>query len=296
MTLKTYKIKSPAKINIGLYVKNKRPDGYHNIETIFYPITLNDEVKIIIRRINGGENIITVKTNSRFDIEGKKNICYRAAEMFLKKFKIQGKYRIDIIIRKRIPIGAGLGGGSSNAAAVLKILSKHFRLKNDGKLSKLASGLGSDVPFFLLGKPAFAGSRGEKLTLLPKFKINYDILLVNPDIQISTKWAYEKLDFKNQFDTGDAKSKNKDRRLIRKSGSANVYVLQNDFEKVVFEKYPEIRKLKEKLYEMGAAFSLMSGSGSTIYGFYEMNSARPAKYLRSRGYRVFLSKCNPHIK
>lgn len=264
MKAKTYTVKSPAKINMGLYVLNKRSDGYHNIETIFYPIKAHDKVTIMIRPSR--ENKITVKTNPKLGIDGEKNICYRAVKKFFDEFKIKDKYRIEINIWKKIPIGAGLGGGSSNAAAVLKVMAKHFGVKNKSKLNKLALMLGSDVPFFMLGKPAYATSRGEKLIPLPKFKINYKILIVNPGIHVSTKWAYGRLNSKKQI-VNSKRGKKLNKIETFNLNDADKY--KNDFEEVVFKKYPAIRKIKERMYKEGAAFSLMSGSGSSVFGLFK---------------------------
>jgi 4-diphosphocytidyl-2-C-methyl-D-erythritol kinase len=270
MKAKTYTVKSPAKINIGLYVLNKRSDGYHNIETIFYPIKAHDELRVKIQPSR--KNEILVKTTPKLGIDDKNNICYRAVRLFFDEFKIKDKYMVEINIRKRIPIGAGLGGGSSNAAAVLKVLAKHFGVKNKTKLNKLALNLGSDVPFFMLGKPAYATSRGEKLTPLPKFKINYKILIVNPGIHVSTKDAYDSLD--------KAKNGGKKHVLSGAEGAKKLSKIKtfsindadkfkNDFEEVGFKKYPAIKKIKDRMYKEGAAFSLMSGSGSSVFGLFK---------------------------
>ena len=175
-----FNIKSPAKINIGLRVLSKSADGYHKIETIFYPVKIYDDIRLQVNKLSGLKvNNITVKSTGK-NLNNDKNICYKAVELFLKEFKIKDKYKIDINIRKNIPIGAGLGGGSSDAASILKILSRYFGIENDAKLKKIALELGSDVSFFFLAKAAYATSRGEKLTTLPEFKIRYKILIILP--------------------------------------------------------------------------------------------------------------------
>jgi 4-diphosphocytidyl-2-C-methyl-D-erythritol kinase len=284
MSVKTYSIKSPAKINIGLYVKNKRKDGYHNIETIFYPVKLYDELKVKIEQTDSPVHYISVKTNGKPEIEGRGNICYRAVTRFFDEIKVKGKYNINIGIKKKIPIGAGLGGGSSDAASVLKVLGKHFRTAGY-KLNRVASSLGSDIPFFLLGKPAYATSRGERLTLLPQFKIKYSILLVNPGIQISTKWAYRIIDEKRERSNGV----NNGLINITKFTALNSNKFRNDFEEAVFEEYPEIAIIKNKMYSLGAVFSSMSGSGSTVYGFFEKGINSAAKYFKRKKYWVNLT-------
>lgn len=278
-------IKTGAKINVGLRVLSKRKDGYHNIETIFYPARIYDEIIIDIRKGTG--NIIKVESDSDRIPKGKDNICYRAAELFLKKFKING-LSIAVNIRKRIPVGAGLGGGSSDGAAVLMIMARHFERKG---IKNLAQELGSDVAYFVnyqLGirnyelAAAYATGRGEKLSPLPKFRIPYPILIVYPGISVSTKWAYSKVErLKGR------KVKRLDR--IKRFSHGNFHLFQDDFEEVVFKKYPEIKKIKEKIYQEGALFSSMSGSGSAVYGvFRKLKELRTCeKYFREIGYEVF---------
>jgi len=261
--MKIYKVKSPAKINIGLRVLSKRKDGYHNIETIFYPIKLYDNVSVSITPSKISKlSVKTLIKNKKLKLDDKNNICYKTVILFLECFRIKSNYNIKIIIRKNIPVGAGLGGGSSNAASVLKVLAKHFKKsKYKSTLQKLALELGSDVPFFLNGKPAYASGRGEKLVPLPKFKVNYRIQIIYPGIHISTAWAYNQLKVKNY--------KFKIFNKIIKFNPADKRLQINDFEKVVFKKYPLIGKLNQKMYENGAVFACMSGSGSAIYGFFK---------------------------
>ncbi len=291
----TYARKTPAKINIGLRVLSKRKDGYHNLETIFYPVKIYDEVKVIIEKLPDSikNNIIKVNTQPQSNISGNKNICYKVVELFMNEFGIEEKYSITINIRKKIPIGAGLGGGSSDAVCVLMILLKYFKIKwkpNETLPSSLygvkawhfAQDIGSDVPFFLLGKPAYAEKKGEKLTPLPKFRVKGKILLVNPGIHISTPWAFKELGIKGK--------KKKLLNKIHKFDLNDQRIMINDFERVVFKKYPQIEKIKYDMYSMGANFSLMSGSGSTVYGIF--NNARiktAGKYFRAKKYKVFVS-------
>ncbi len=298
-----YRAESPAKINIGLRVLSKRNDGFHNLETIFYPIKIYDKITVKIRKVSvsNGENSINVKTDSKENISGKNNICYKTAERFIETFGIDGSYRIDISIKKNIPTGAGLGGGSSDAASVIKILLKQFRndkglisflnlprrkkmlkqVQHD-KLLGFAMEIGSDVPFFLQAKPAYALGRGEKLTPLPGFKLPGKILLVNPGIHISTPWAFKSLGIK--------RSKKRLMRSINKFMVDSPELMINDFERVVFRKYPEIEKIKYDMYSLGASYSLMSGSGSTVYGMFNGKDIKAAeKYFKLKKYRVFES-------
>lgn len=298
-----YKAKAPAKINAGLRILSKRKDGFHNLETIFIPIKINDSITVKIKRISetSNGNRISVKTDSKEDISGKNNICYRTAERFLETFGIRGSHKIDISIKKNIPTGAGLGGGSSDAASVIKILLKHFRndkglisflnsprrkkiLKQDqhNKLLGFAMDIGSDVPFFLQAKPAYALGRGEKLTPLPRFKLPGKILLVNPGIHISTPWAFKSLGIK--------RSKKKLMGSVKKFRADKPELMINDFERVVFKKYPEIEKIKYDMYSFCASYSLMSGSGSTVYGIFRSKDIKAAeKYFKLKKYKVFVS-------
>lgn len=272
---KSYTIKSPAKINIGLRILSKRKDGYHNLETIFYPVKITDKINIAIDA-RKGNNGITVNTvfrdkNIKQNLNNEKNICFKAVKIFLEKFKIKGvNVKIDIL--KNIPTGAGLGGGSSNAAGVLLVLAKHFlgitgsSAANLPAIKKLALSLGSDVPFFLLNKPAYATGRGEKLVPLPKFKIKYKLLYVLPGIHVPTPWAFRRLNIKKP------KSKNLDK--IKSFRLSELHNFVNDFEEPVFKKYPEIRNIKQKMLNNGAVFASMSGSGSAVYGLFKKHPNR----------------------
>lgn len=277
---KIYTIKSPAKVNIGLRVLSKRPDRFHNIETIFYPVKIFDKITLKISKLtNSKANAISIKTDSA-SLQDKKNICYKAITLFFDEFKIKDKYKIEIKIKKNIPIGAGLGGGSSNAASVLKILIKHFGNDNLEKLKKISLKLGSDVPFFLHGKASYASSRGEKLTPLPKFKIPYKILIVNSGIHVSTKWAYKELKVK--------KTKSKILNKVKTFNPSDMRLMLNDFERAVFRKFPKIEKIKYEMFRHRAVYALMSGSGSTVYGFFTAKNIKASKkYFSGPGYKTF---------
>lgn len=172
MNKRVFTLKTPAKINIGLRILYKRKDDYHNLETIFFPIKIFDVVRVEISKLKTDNHLISVHTTPRSLVNDKSNICLKAAKFFLSHFKINEGYRIRIVIKKNIPVGAGLGGGSSDAAAVLKILFGYF--KNTHKsvdlksLQKLALKFGSDIPFFLNPVTSYGYFRGEKLTRLKK--------------------------------------------------------------------------------------------------------------------------------
>ncbi|OGU76335.1 MAG: 4-(cytidine 5'-diphospho)-2-C-methyl-D-erythritol kinase [Ignavibacteria bacterium RBG_16_34_14] len=250
------KVKAPAKINLGLHVVSKRDDGYHNIETIFYPIKLYD--------------ILTFKKTSsfRFSSDSKElskssdNLIIKAKDLLEEETKL--KLKVHIHLEKNIPIGGGLGGGSSDATITLISLNKFFSLKTSKeRLKELAFHLGSDAPFFLNPKTSYASSRGEKLER-KKLIINYPLLIINPGIHISTKWAYSIITPKTPtFNLKDLEQKN----LNAPHNLSDI--LRNDFEEIVFKKYPAIKKLKEELNNSSALFVLMSGSGSTMFAVFE---------------------------
>ncbi len=258
-------IKAPAKINVGLRILSKRDDGYHNLETIFYPVKLYDDLIIQIHKSDAGTNSIIIRTEKNNVHLNKNNTCFKAVQSFFNTFRIKENYKIDIKLRKNIPIGGGLGGGSSDAGAVIRYLVKHFNInitEEKEKLIHCALEVGSDVPFFLIQKPCYATGKGENLHLLNSFVLNYDILLVNPNQHVSTKLAYDSLGISNGY------SQEQVLNQVTYFNPENKDLFVNDFEKVVFPKYPILEKVKDDLYKMGAVFSSMSGSGAVIYGFF----------------------------
>lgn len=275
-------IESPAKINIGLKVIEKRPDGYHNLETIFYPLILSDRLYF------EKSNSLEFSSDSKILNYAKDNLVLKAINVIEKLRGIETKVRVKI--EKRIPIGGGLGGGSSNAAATLKAINKIFDLSlSNEELKSLALALGSDVPFFLNPLPSFAESRGEKLIPI-NIDICYPILIVNPGINISTKWAFDRI----------IPSRTKESLWVL-SGLKKVefdlfrIVVSNDFEPIIFKEYPELDMIKIKLYELGANFALMSGTGSTVYGiFSNLQKAYWANEFFAQKYFTYLN--NPFDK
>lgn len=259
-------IKTPAKINVGLRILNKRDDGYHNLETIFYPIRLFDELNIIIEKSNAGTNSVIIKTEKHTAPLNKNNTCFKAVQSFFKAFRIRDNYRMEIVLRKNIPIGGGLGGGSSDAGAVIRYLVRYFKVnitEEREKLIQCALEVGSDVPFFLVQKPCYASGKGENLHLLNNFILNYDILLVNPNQYVSTKMAYESLGISDSFSVKPVLNE------VTAFNPEEPELFINDFEKVIFVKYPILKSVKESLYAKDAVFSSMSGSGAVIYGLFK---------------------------
>jgi len=243
-----------CKINIGLYVTAKRPDSYHNIETIFYPVPLHDALEVI-------ESDKNEFTQSGITIPGNReaNLCLRAYDILQRKFKLPP---VKIHLHKVIPTRAGLGGGSSNAAFMIKLLNDVFSLNmNIPQMQEIAANLGSDCSFFIENTPVFATSRGDVFENIEFDLSNYYIVLAKPDLHISTPEAFSLVTPKcAPF-------------LLKEINVTEISewkdFVNNDFEKVAFHKFPEIKAIKEKMYELGAVYASMSGSGSAVYGIFE---------------------------
>jgi 4-diphosphocytidyl-2-C-methyl-D-erythritol kinase len=253
--MKELTIKSPAKINIGLNILSKREDGYHNLETIFYPINLFDE--LLIRE----DDKFDLVTNSpQLNIENNNTIM--AARKIISE--LTGiEIKASVTLNKKIPIGAGMGGGSSDGAAALILFNRFYNLKLSNEvLSSLALKIGSDAPFFIEPKPKFGSLRGEILEPIGLI-IDKPILIVNPGIHISTSWAFSKI--KPQIP-----GTHLNRILFGKQGDLSIFkdIIVNDFEPSVFHFHPEIKQIKQRMYDVGAEFSLMTGSGSTVFGIF----------------------------
>ena len=243
-----------AKINIGLNITEKRPDGFHNIESIFYTINLTD-----ILEINPSENLIY--KNTGLIIENGDlhlNLCFKAFQLLQKDFAIPP---VQIHLHKIIPSGAGLGGGSSDASFMLKLLNQVFELKlNASQLENYAEQIGSDCPFFISNQPAYVTEKGNNIKPLSLNLRGYFIVLVHPGIHVNTGQAYSKIK--------PAKPENSLKELISQPVENWKNLIKNDFEPVIFKEFDEIRKIKEKLYDSGAIYASMSGSGSSVYGIF----------------------------
>jgi len=254
---------SYAKINLGLRVIGRREDGYHDIQTVFQQISLHDTVRLRVRESPGTRIDITA------DVPGlptdHRNLAYRAAERILAR--CPRPVHVEIALQKRIPMGAGLGGGSSNAAVVLLGLAHLMPISlSPEELQDLAVGLGADVPFFIVGGTALAEGIGERLQAIAPVLTNQWIVVVAPPIHIATKWAYANL----KIPLTTVKKKINLHRFFL-SGDEQVHwrlELINDFERVVFRAFPQLREIKEMLYEKGAVYASLTGSGSAVYGIY----------------------------
>lgn len=278
-------VRAYAKINLGLHVLGKRSDGYHNIETVFRLIDLYDELEIV-----GNDQGTHFSSNKPELSDDNTNLCLRAAQLLR---DLTGCHMgVEMRLTKRIPIGAGLGGGSSDAAATLKGLTKLWSLDiSPEELQTISESLGSDVPFFFTGQTAHASGRGEILEsfVLP---FPYSILVATPPIHVSTAWAYSSLrvaENQNRPNLKDLLSGSfRDPGLLRRE-------LTNDFEETVFQKYHEIQKLKETILYGGAELALMSGSGSSVFGLF--SSADKARALASDLSADYIaSVTEPHFK
>ena len=260
-----------CKINLGLIITGKRDDGYHDIETVFYPVRLNDVLEII-HSTGTDQPPATVFTHSGTEIAGeeKDNLCIKAWHLLKKDFPQLPAVKIHL--HKVIPMGAGLGGGSADAAFMLIALNEKYALglSNDQLLS-YALQLGSDCPFFIINTPCIALGRGEILQSIHVDLSGYQLIMVNPGIHVHTQWAFSRVNIVAGELTKAAKHK-----LLQPVISQPIANwkdrLTNDFEKPVFEKYPEVKAIKETLYKNGALFASMSGSGSTVYGIFDSNT------------------------
>ncbi len=250
-----------AKINIGLKVIRKRPDGFHDIETLMYPIGLSDVLEIVPAKDGVFEFF---STGLSIDGNPEDNLCVRACRLISQKYALP---EVKIHLHKVIPSGAGLGGGSSDAAFVLKLIRRIFSIKMcNNELEEMAATLGSDCSFFINGKPALSMGKGEILTRVPFNLSGYYLLLVKPPANVSTAWAYG-----NVIPSGESLP---DMNHSSTNIESYTSLLTNDFEKIVMKSFPEVRRIKEKLVKMGAIYAAMSGSGSAVYGLFR-NAPNP---------------------
>ncbi|MBT5114512.1 MAG: 4-(cytidine 5'-diphospho)-2-C-methyl-D-erythritol kinase [Candidatus Marinimicrobia bacterium] len=273
-------LKSKAKVNIGLQIRDRRPDGYHTIHTLFQELDFHDIITLEKRESGCGfsSNVDWLKNDDS-------NLCVKAWRKMVDVFGIGG---ISIQLEKRIPAGGGLGGGSSNAATVLKGLRQLYELDlSDDELESLSVDLGADVPFFIRGGLQSGDGIGEVLKPL-KPRIDGCFLCVVPDLYIDTKWAYGQV--KNILD--------KPKDLVNFAGfiqKVNIpfELFENDFEAIVVPAYPEIGHIKNSLRAHGARFASLSGSGSTVYGIFDEEvDAKLAKSQIFSHYNTFITYSN----
>ena len=283
--MRTITTRAWAKINLGLFVTGRRDDGYHDILTVFHRVNLSDE--LIIEDASD----IVVESDAADVPSGPANICHKAAALVREAAGVTRGVRIRIA--KQIPAGAGLGGGSADAGAVLDQLPDFWGVQLTGGVRQnLALRLGSDVPYFLGHGPAVASGRGEILEYFD-LDIPFTILLCSPGVHVSTAWAYGQVRPRPRSSPSELKA-----LVIEglRSPARLRKELVNDFEPAVFAAHPVVRTVKEAMVSAGAVFASMSGSGSSVYGFFRDPAA--ARVLSERfeqqGYRC--STTPPHFK
>ena len=250
-----------CKINLGLRIIGKRRDGYRDLETIFHPVQLKDAIEVIEKK-----EIQFSNSGLAIGDDQQNNLCIKAYYLLKKEFAHLPP--VQMHLHKSIPVGAGLGGGSADGAFTLKLINKKFDLSlSEKQLTEYALQLGSDCPFFILNRTCIATGRGELLKQIEIDLSAYKILIVHPGIHISTAWAFTQLsEFRLRREPDSYKSISK---IIQQPISTWKEELLNDFEEAVFSQCPEIKKIKDELYNAGAVYSSMSGSGSAVYGIFK---------------------------
>ena len=283
------KIRAPAKINLTLRVVGKRADGYHLLDTIMLPVSLFDELDIR-KALRGGTKkrgavpLITITCDHPSVPRDETNLAYREAALLLAG--APNSQPIEIHIRKRIPVGAGLGGGSTDAAATLVGLNRLLKLCLATKqLEKIALQIGADVPFFIRGRPARARGIGERLSNIRQVPRLWLVILY-PGLAVSTAWVYQNLRLKLTKPSVNTSIGTSLKSFVKLNG-----LLTNDLEAVTIKRYPEIGVLKHRLARAGAQAVLMSGSGSSVFGIFGSKRKAQNAYRRLRneeGAQTFL--------
>lgn len=267
-----------AKINLGLNITSKREDGYHNLETIFYPVPLTDalEVKLMHDDFPSDEPCDLKITGNAVDCDEKNNLVVKAYTLLAQDFKLP---RVHTHLVKRIPMQAGLGGGSADGAFMIRLLDERFRLNMGiAEMERYASRLGSDCAFFITTEPSFATGRGEVLEPVNIAEHNlqgYYIAIVKPAIAVSTREAFKQIICRQPEHCC--------RDIVRQPVETWKTVLTNDFEEPAFKQHPELADIKQRLYDLGAVYAQMSGSGSAFFGLFrtdpqQLKNTFPACY------------------
>lgn len=248
-----------SKINLGLYVTEKRPDGFHNLETVFFPVPLNDIVEILPLKANQTEKVRFANTGIQVDCDASKNLCIKAYQLLDSDF---GLPSVEIILHKAVPMGAGLGGGSADGAFTLSLLNQMFNLNlTKEKLAAYASQLGSDCAFFIYNTPMIGTGRGEVLRPVEVRLQGYYLVLIKPNIHVATAEAYRGVKLEKPSMPLET--------IVAKPVKEWKSLLKNNFEENIFAVYPQIQSIKETLYNNGALYACMSGSGSSVFGIFE---------------------------
>lgn len=255
---------APAKINLFLRIVGRRADGYHLIDSVMVPVSLYDEIEITADPVRGDRPYIRLSCNVPTLPTDESNLAYRAALAFCEEAKVAAN--IQITLEKRIPSQAGLGGGSSDAAGVLRALNRILAVGfTPDKLSEIALCLGADVPFFIHGKPARVGGIGDVIAEIRDFPTRW-VLIIVPDFSVPTPWAYAQFD-KITADVRNASDIARAPLVPATWPESSLFV--NDLESAVCPEYPPVAEIKEGLRSLGAEMALMSGSGSSVFGVFD---------------------------
>ncbi|MDR2119991.1 MAG: 4-(cytidine 5'-diphospho)-2-C-methyl-D-erythritol kinase [Tannerella sp.] len=242
-----------AKINLGLHVTGKRPDGYHNIETVFYPVPLRDALEVV-----RADQPSFTQCGILPDVAPENNLVMKALHALKEKHLLPSP---AVYLKKNIPPGAGLGGGSADAAFMLKLLNTFAGLHlDDAELEEIAAGIGADCPFFIRNKPVLATGTGNVFESLPLSLKGYTLYIVKPDASVSTREAYRHVN--------PSKPARPLREIISRPVTEWREALTNDFEESIFARCPVIGEIKNRLYAEGALYASMSGSGSSVFGLF----------------------------
>ena len=251
-----------CKINLGLNVLSRRKDGYYELQSIFYPLLFTDVLEVLQKNIKdeGSNNPELSVSGIAIETSSDNNLCIKAYQLLKNDFP--DLPAVQMHLHKNIPTGAGLGGGSADGAFTLKLLNQKFQLGlNNSQMLQYALQLGSNCPFFIINKPCFGTGRGEILETVDLDLAAYQIVLVHPGIHCSTAHAFSQIQPRMPVKSI--------KEIIRQPVVCWKNELQNDFEELVFKEYPELRSIKEKLYECGADYASLTGSGSTVYGLFK---------------------------
>lgn len=247
-----------AKINLGLNIVEKRPDGYHNLETVFYPVPIEDALEVNVLN-EGNAKFRLNQAGLQIEGEADNNLVVKAYKLLDEKFNLPP---VDIHLFKHIPSGAGLGGGSSDAAYMLKLLNEKFSLQlTQEALEEYAASLGADCAFFIRNAPTYAEGIGNIFSPISLSLEGYKIIVVKPDIFVSTRDAFAQI--KPHRPEVPLKE------IVKRPIEEWKELMLNDFEESVFPQFPAIREIKEELYGEGAVYAAMSGSGSSVFGLFE---------------------------
>lgn len=277
-----------CKINLGLHILNKREDGFHNLETVFYPLPLKDALEIIRNEEQGAGEVVFRNSGNLIEGDTQNNLCVKAYHLLKKDFPTLPA--IHMHLHKTIPMGAGLGGGSSNGAFTLKLLNEKFQLGlTTQQLIDYALHVGSDCPFFIINKACYATGRGELLETVNLDLSAYQFVIVNPGIHVNTGWAFANLsgrsrrpDSEQDVKTSGRLERPNLRAILQQPIHTWKDQLMNEFEEPVSKAHPEIANIKKQLYKAGAVYASMTGSGSTVFGVFEKETELrfPETYFR----------------